>query len=612
MNFRKKLLLTILPVLFFCVGLLVLISSRIASNTIHLASNSIQEHKMTNMENTVSRVIVELDRWVKERKREAVLLSGNGLFQFAVNGQLLKQVGQHLLEYQQQSGMFEDIFVMDAGGTVMVSATQEVIGKQIGEVEAFIVNLDKAKIGETWVSQVAVSVRTRTRVLLVTAPIKKGKKIIGSVGMTATLEGLNNEILRSIKVGKNGSAMLVEKTGRVLYHPDKEQIFSSMTQYDFGAEMLAKGSGSLVYSDKGIKKISCMETYEPMDWLMITAVPMESYTEAIDAMVRLMIGLGALSILILSAILWGITTSVYRAISRSVVELMGTSGFVASASVKVATASKSVAEDACAQAASVEETASSLEEMEAMVKKNSQGALKAKNVMENEAIPNFRTMNEQTEKMKQVISETVQASEETQKIIKTIDEIAFQTNLLALNAAVEAARVGEAGAGFAVVADEVRNLAIRAADSAKLTATLIETANGKIVEAAQLNRQIVEALTRNNEVFSSVGDVINTIATASEEQSLGIEQISIATNEMDKLIQQNATNAEENASAAEEMKLQIRQISSVVEILSSVVGLREQGEGGKENPGATGEASPKMELLPSPGDFNPDDGHQHA
>ncbi|MCP4116312.1 MAG: hypothetical protein GY737_13070 [Desulfobacteraceae bacterium] len=594
-NFRKKLLLTIIPVVFGCVGVLVFISS-------HMASTSIQEHQVTNMKNTVSRVVFELDHWIQERKREAVLLAGNGLFQFATRGKLLKQAGKHLLLYQEQSLMFEDVFIMDPEGRIMVGAIPENAGKKAGEVKEFTENIARAKKGETWVSQVVLSPATKMPVILVTAPIRKGEKIIGSLGMTAKLEGFTSAFVRPIKVGNSGYAILVEKTGRVLFHPEKGRLFSSITQYDFGRQMLAQGSGSLVYSYEGKEKISFMEAYDPMGWMLITSVPMEEYTEPIDAMVRIIMGLGAFSILILSGIVWGITTRVYKTISRSVGELISTSGFVASASEMVATASKSVAEGASTQAASVQETAASLEEMESMVKKNSQGALEAKNVMENEAIPNFRIMSERTEKMKQVIAETVKSSEETQKIIKTIDEIAFQTNLLALNAAVEAARAGETGAGFAVVADEVRNLAIRAAESAKLTATLIETANGKIVEADQLNRQLVEALTTNNEVFSSVGDVINEIAAASEEQAQGIEQINTSTSEMDKLIQQNAGNAEENAAAAEEMKVQARQISFVVKTISTVVGLDGKGKC-PEHPGAAREVSPDMELLPPPGEF---------
>lgn len=135
--------------------------------------------------------------------------------------------------------------------------------------------------------------------------------------------------------------------------------------------------------------------------------------------------------------------------------------------------------------------------------------------------------------------------EETQKIVKTIDEIAFQTNLLALNAAVEAARAGEAGAGFAVVADEVRNLAMRAADAAKNTADLIEGTVRKIADGAGLVETTNEGFSKVTESSGKVGDLLVEIAAASQEQSQGIEQINNAVTEMDKVAQQNAASSEE-------------------------------------------------------------------
>ncbi len=167
------------------------------------------------------------------------------------------------------------------------------------------------------------------------------------------------------------------------------------------------------------------------------------------------------------------------------------------------------------------------------------------------------------------------ASEETQKIVKNIDEVAFQTNLLALNAAVEAARAGEAGAGFAVVADEVRNLAMRAADAAKSTAALIESTVKKVKEGTEL-------VTRTNGDFMQVSDIstkveqlVGEIAAGSNELVRGIGQVNGAITEIDKIVQRNAANAEENAGASEEMNAQSVRMSGYLEGLISLVG----GEG---------------------------------
>ncbi len=178
-------------------------------------------------------------------------------------------------------------------------------------------------------------------------------------------------------------------------------------------------------------------------------------------------------------------------------------------------------------------------------------------------------LNESTE-------EIFLASQETQKIIKSIDEIAFQTNLLALNAAVEAARAGEAGAGFAVVADEVRNLAARSAEAAKSTAELIGSTVDKVSASREVAAKSLSGIEMVVEKSSKVGELIGEISAASQEQSNGIGQINIAVSEMDKVTQQNAANAEESAAAAEELNAQAEQMRDFVGDLSAMItGVRE-------------------------------------
>jgi len=275
---------------------------------------------------------------------------------------------------------------------------------------------------------------------------------------------------------------------------------------------------------------------------------------------------------------------------------------VASGSSQVASASQSLAEATSEQAASIEETSSFLEELSSMTKQNANHAREADSLMK-EANQVASQANSSMSEMTSSMDEISKASEETSKIIKTIDEIAFQTNLLALNAAVEAARAGEAGAGFAVVADEVRNLAMRAADAAKNTSSLIQGTIKKVAAGSEL-------VTKTNKDFSLVAgsimkatELVGEIAAASDEQAQGIEQLNKAVGEMDRVIQQNAANAQESASAAEEMNAQADQMKEIVRELVALAG-RETSETaprkvallkGKEARGQDS-ASPRDEL----------------
>ncbi len=266
-----------------------------------------------------------------------------------------------------------------------------------------------------------------------------------------------------------------------------------------------------------------------------------------------------------------ITRSIIKPLNRVIEGLSAGSEQVTAASGQVSSSSQSLAEGASEQAASIEETSASIEEISSVTNQNSTNSTEADNLMKNvnEIVTKAGdSMGALTISMDDISK----SSEETSKIIKTIDEIAFQTNLLALNAAVEAARAGEAGAGFAVVADEVRNLALRAADAAKNTAELIEGTVKKIKTGSELVTSTSDNFNDVAENTVKVGSLIGEIAEASKEQSEGIGQVNLAVTEMDKVTQQNAANAEESAAASEEMNAQANQMMNYVGDLNKLIG----------------------------------------
>ncbi len=263
---------------------------------------------------------------------------------------------------------------------------------------------------------------------------------------------------------------------------------------------------------------------------------------------------------------------------------------VSGAATQVNTASQSLAQGTNEQAASLEETSASLEEITSMTSRNAESAANAKGLA-NLARTAAETGSGDMQAMTSAMDAIKASSDNIAKIIKTIDEIAFQTNILALNAAVEAARAGEAGAGFAVVAEEVRALAQRCAQAARETTTSIEDSIQKAGRGVDISGKVAVGLGQIVENARKVDELIGEIATASREQTQGLNQIVTAVSQMDKVTQSLAAGAEESAASAEELHGQAMSLESAISELDRLVGGKHHSAASELRPAPTTTAS---------------------
>jgi len=434
------------------------------------------------------------------------------------------------------------------------------------------------------------------------------------------------QAIMDIQVAQTGYVYVLDSKGNYLISKGGKRDGDNIWQAKdadgvaFIQELIAKahglGSGELAtqfypWKNKGDAKarmkVARVVYYEPWDWVIGVSSYLDEFQHAENAIAAmsqkstwLMIGISGLALLV-AVLFWVLLSSVINKQFSTVSSILSrVSRQVTHASEEFSTSGQELANGASEQAASLEEVSASLREISAMTRRNAKNS-QVSNTAAGAASDAASKGQEAMGRMTQAINDIKRSSDETGRILKTIDEIAFQTNLLALNAAVEAARAGDAGKGFAVVAEEVRNLAQRSADAARNTAGLINdsqtNANNGVAVAGEVEGFLREIAENIGNVTSLVGEV----ATASQDQDRGVNEISTAVEQMDNLTQANAATAEESASASVKLHSQAGEVQKVVDSLQQIIrGASVSRYGSTRLPAAATVSNPQPLRQPMP------------
>ncbi len=285
-----------------------------------------------------------------------------------------------------------------------------------------------------------------------------------------------------------------------------------------------------------------------------------------------------------------IAVSVAKPLELAMKRLHENSGRILGSSTEIANASQTLASGSSEQAASIEETTATVCEIANLSDKNAERAEDAIALM-TAANRSIGEVSERIDELHQSMDQISESSAEMQAIIKTIDEIAFQTNILALNAAVEAARAGEAGAGFSVVAEEVRSLAGRSATAARDTAGLIENSVATVGQGTRVMLSARESFAEMRGKTAEVSGILSEIEGYSKEQSSGVREVNLASEQMNQVVQANAAHAEECAASSAQLNKSFRDFGEVISLIEKVVEGAQAGRARADGAGDLDESS---------------------
>lgn len=406
----------------------------------------------------------------------------------------------------------------------------------------------------------------------VAVPLVVDDKFIGVAGVDLSLKSLKQE-MDKVKPYEQSQAYVLSSSGKWVTHL-QEDLITKPSDLILGnekvKEALEKGK-PFQWTQEDVKsKEEYLYVLYPIkmgqsevSWSLLVTTPANVVFADANALILKQVAMSFVGLFLLLGAVFLVASFISKEISELSKRLSESNQQVSGAIHHLTSAGQELSTHATESASSLEEAVASLEEMTSMVKLNSENARQAASLSINsseEAVKGEAEIHNLIASMKEI----AESSKKIEEIINVIDDIAFQTNLLSLNAAVEAARAGEQGKGFSVVAEAVRALAQRSSVAAKDITTLIKESVSKIEMGTEKADRSGDVLKNIVTTVKKVSELNNAISLASEEQAAGIQQISIAMNQIDQSVQKNASSSANIATTAEEINQQATNMAAVV------------------------------------------------
>ena len=548
------------------------------------SKNALTAALLHNIEQQTDSVVAILHSWIKDRKLDLKSWSSEEVYVKALTTSIIGKAArvtanEKLGRLKADYGYYEDISLVNTDGLTIASNNDAVIGKMnVGDRPYF----KAAMAGEVFVSDVILSRGSGNPVFIISVPVIDNKQVKGVLVGIVSVDSFTRQFIIPIKVGQSGYAVLINKNGLTVAHPDASHVMKvDVSKLEFGQQILAQKNGVLQYTMEGVEKTAAFKEIEGVGWIVMINVPNAEILTPVKSLGQINLLVVIMVVAVATVLIFFITSSVVKPINRVVAglrdaaegegdltkrldvnttdevgelahwfntfiekiqriinevtqnadKLTSSSKELASIANVLAKSADQTSEKAMAVSSASEEMSSTITSVAGIMEKTA-GNLNIVASGAEEMTATIREIANTTEKGRQIAEEAVgQTTHATRQIeelgtsalqigrvVETITEISEQVNLLALNATIEAARAGEAGKGFAVVANEIKELAKQTAG-----------ASGEIkqqIEGIQASTQ--GSITEINSIASVVSEVnslVATIATAVEEQSVTTQEI---------------------------------------------------------------------------------------